>query len=100
MFHVLSQLKSKVFSWPETLPMSAVEEFPEMDADLLGLLFQAESDGADDPFFSDGSVLMEGLFSEQDVSTPDRYRIRFQFGFSSVLYYFHGAPLVAAKIKK
>ncbi|XP_061117197.1 cAMP responsive element binding protein 3-like 3 like isoform X1 [Conger conger] len=47
--------------------MSVVDQFPEMDADLLGLLFQAESVGADDPFFADGSELMERLFSEQDM---------------------------------
>ncbi|KAJ8380811.1 hypothetical protein SKAU_G00015890 [Synaphobranchus kaupii] len=61
-----SQLKSLFSS--EALHMSVVEELPEMDgADLLGLLFHGESAGADDPFFPDGSALMEDLFSEQDM---------------------------------
>ncbi|KAJ8285381.1 hypothetical protein GJAV_G00026160 [Gymnothorax javanicus] len=48
--------------------MSVLEGFPDMDgADLLGLLFHDESAGVDDPLFSDGSVLMEDLFTEQDM---------------------------------
>ncbi|KAG9337173.1 hypothetical protein JZ751_029653 [Albula glossodonta] len=47
--------------------MSVAEEFPEMDGpDLLGLLFQDDGAGVDDPFFSNGNALMEDLFSEQD----------------------------------
>lgn len=38
--------------------------------DLFGLLFPDEDPGGDDDFFfSDGNDLMEGLLSEQDVST-------------------------------
>lgn len=40
--------------------------------DLFGLLFPGEDPGDDDLFFSEGSDLIEGLLSEQDVSTALR----------------------------
>ncbi|KAM3867876.1 cAMP responsive element binding protein 3-like 3 like [Diretmus argenteus] len=48
--------------------MSVTEDLPEMDgADLLGLLFQDGDDGATEPFFPDGKVLIEDWLSEQDM---------------------------------
>lgn len=51
--------------------MSVMEELQDTGEgpDLFGLLFPDEAPGDDDLFFSDGNNLMEGLLSEQDVST-------------------------------
>lgn len=49
--------------------MSLTDELPEMDgADLLGLLFEDQDVGAQDPLFSDGDMLIDSWLSEQDVS--------------------------------
>ncbi|MCJ8735479.1 hypothetical protein PDJAM_G00247660 [Pangasius djambal] len=53
--------------------MSLGEELQDMQGpDLFGLLFPDQDPGDDDLFFSDGNNLMEGLLSEQDVSTALR----------------------------
>lgn len=49
--------------------MSLTDELPEMDgADLLGLLFEDQDVGTQDPLFSDGDMLIDSWLSEQDVS--------------------------------
>ncbi|XP_008333440.1 cyclic AMP-responsive element-binding protein 3-like protein 3 [Cynoglossus semilaevis] len=50
--------------------MSITEDLPEMDGtDLLGLLFQDVQDGSTEPFFPDGSGLIESWLSEQNMLT-------------------------------
>lgn len=48
--------------------MSVTDDLPDMDGtELLGLLFHDGEGGSTEPFFPDGTGLIESWLSEQDV---------------------------------
>lgn len=50
--------------------MSLPDDLPEMDgADLLGLLFEDQGVGVQDPLFSNGDKLIDDWLLDQDVSS-------------------------------